>query len=528
MALITDPDLLSTTEVTFDAPNKTIQLNIAGNLSTDGVTLQCLYSYCKEEWKSGIGDNVNLIKYPFPILAITEEKFELISSWDFLNDSSRQLIRTGGWALNPAGTVQEEYAGVITLGSVGTGQVYYQQETAGSTTNVVLTGAVNQAIKTYGDATHGNFDYRAFLKLFCREYAKSYASVAISDIGVSAMTYQVYRFPLANADDLKIIDIDGDVDSLEPYISMDIEWFGSDQPRTIGVTEYQFRVIVEGASATLAEIYTFVQRQLRKATDIDAGAGSVIGKTCPPLLNFVGDTLYTLLYSTGNGTYIDNHQIAERPNLKPTDNTGTVRSYPTVSIVTLNFGSNLVADSNASFWVFFTNDDAGDNLGYDYGTANAIIVQSTDKFATTFRARTSNVATITTSTAHGLAIGDGVNVAAVGGTGYNGNFFVASVPDTTHFTYSNTAGDETETADTGGTITRLMAGKVGGASSEQFGYDYTYNVQRGTGSDGTNAPITTVSLGLSTAQFVSTTNTITTDPTAVSLVSPLERNYSNP
>jgi len=90
------------------------------------------------------------------------------------------------------------------------------------------------------------------------------------------------------------------------------------------------------------------------------------------------------------------------------------------------------------------------------------------------------------------------------------------------------AGDETETADTGGTITRLMAGKVGGASSEQFGYDYTYNVQRGTGSDGTNAPITTVSLGLSTAQFVSTTNTITTDPTAVSLVSPLERNYSNP
>ena len=80
MALITDPDLLSTTEVTFDAPNKTIQLNIAGNLSTDGVTLQCLYSYCKEEWKSGIGDNVNLIKYPFPILAITEEKFELISS----------------------------------------------------------------------------------------------------------------------------------------------------------------------------------------------------------------------------------------------------------------------------------------------------------------------------------------------------------------------------------------------------------------------------------------------------------------
>lgn len=53
MAKITDPDLLNQgTEVVFDATNKTIQLLVAGNISTDGVTGQALFSFCKEEWKT--------------------------------------------------------------------------------------------------------------------------------------------------------------------------------------------------------------------------------------------------------------------------------------------------------------------------------------------------------------------------------------------------------------------------------------------------------------------------------------------
>ena len=53
MAKLIDPDDLSQgTEVTFNTTLKTIALNQAGNLSTDGVTLQCLYSFCKEEWKN--------------------------------------------------------------------------------------------------------------------------------------------------------------------------------------------------------------------------------------------------------------------------------------------------------------------------------------------------------------------------------------------------------------------------------------------------------------------------------------------
>ena len=53
MALITDPDLLAQgTEVVFDTANKTIQLVKAGDLTDDGITLQAVYSFCKEQWIS--------------------------------------------------------------------------------------------------------------------------------------------------------------------------------------------------------------------------------------------------------------------------------------------------------------------------------------------------------------------------------------------------------------------------------------------------------------------------------------------
>ena len=65
MAKIIDPDLLAqATEVTITPITKLIKLNLAGDLSTDGVTLQCLYSFLKEEWK----DDASLIKYDFPTI----------------------------------------------------------------------------------------------------------------------------------------------------------------------------------------------------------------------------------------------------------------------------------------------------------------------------------------------------------------------------------------------------------------------------------------------------------------------------
>ena len=79
MAKIIDPDQLNQgTEVDFITGSKLIRLNYAGNLTNDGVSWQALYSFVKEEWKN----DDNLVRFPFPVLSITTEQFELINGWN--------------------------------------------------------------------------------------------------------------------------------------------------------------------------------------------------------------------------------------------------------------------------------------------------------------------------------------------------------------------------------------------------------------------------------------------------------------
>lgn len=158
MAIITDPTLLNQgTEVTINTGARTITLNIAGNLSNDGVTLQALYSFFKEEWK----DDPLLIPHPFPIVAITPERFDWVDDWQPVNDTTRKLIRTAGWReLDSLSVIQKEFAGIITLGTFEdpiNDLVYYQQGTDHTDTNAAInfdfTGPVNEAVKTYDNVT---------------------------------------------------------------------------------------------------------------------------------------------------------------------------------------------------------------------------------------------------------------------------------------------------------------------------------------------------------------------------------------
>jgi hypothetical protein len=72
----------------------------------------------------------------------------------------------------------------------------------------------------------------------------------------------------------------------------------------------------------------------------------------------------------------------------------------------------------------------------------------------TNKALTSNVATLTTSAAHGLAVGMEIVVAGVDAT-FNGTYTIATVPTTTTLTYAKTASNVTSTAATG-TITSVV------------------------------------------------------------------------
>lgn len=387
MALITDPDSVlyeintytGTKEVFIDLVNKKIQLTVVGALSSDGITLKAIYSLLKDVWLA----SSEAIKYQFPMVPITDESFELSNSWDFDKTGSGaaytpNLIRTGGWTRNNASSVMlEQWAGVVTLGTIQAGgQVYCTQESgAVAGTNFFLTGAVNQAIQTYSDpngdgSTADGFDYRGYLKLFIREQANAYATSQLSDIGVSGnMANQVYRFPLADADDSKVTIADVTVDAY----GVTITWYAAAQARTVNGVSRDFHVIIDGNSHTKEEIYMAVQSALRKATDIDAGAGAKYGKLTNELLYFVGSDLYTRLDSTG-GVFIDNTMAGDNNYFHYMADTGIQYGNARNAVLTLAIGDNLKNDASAIYRVFFTNDDAGSNLGYDYGTANAITV----------------------------------------------------------------------------------------------------------------------------------------------------------
>lgn len=530
MAKITDPDSIAqTTDVIFNTGARTIQVVATGAISntgssaTNGVTVQCIYSFTKEEWRT----DANLIKFPFPFVAITAEQFELVNGWTWADTTTEQLMRDAGWAVrNGSNAITEMWANITTLGSfnAGSDQAYFQQETAGASADFNFSGEVNQAIQIVddpnGDGAYGDgYDRRAYLKVFLREENKLFDSYDLiaeqsptDEAGVTQMTYRKYALPLSNGTDLKYVETDTNIGSNTPYTDIDIEYlvgnnfYTTDQgtyavddvvqdgagrwyictgagttdatdyadlgtmagagtatftsfagERQIGTDYYAFSVIVDGNvddtdnNALKQEIYEKVQYSLRQNTDIDAGAGTVTGKTADDLLEFVGDTLVTQ-----PGVYIDDFNSADTNSITFTDANGAAQTFPFVAAGSILFNDVAQADTDGfKYTVFFTNDDAGANAGNDFGTAAAVII------------------------------------------------------------------DDNSSTDIDGTATAT--------ASVSFDYDYDNNLQRGGGSAGTDVPYTAVGLGLGNAQYVLTTGNITRSTNnVISYVAAQERVYLNP
>ena len=370
MAIIIDPDNLAlTTDIVIDTTAKTVEIKTTGSVqnagSTGGVSGQALYSWLKEQWKT----SSTFIKYPFPMEAITPEQFEFKDGWAPKNDATRNLIRSAGWAEKDAsGVTKRKYMGVVSLGSIGGSDQPYFRWNTGSKTNFAFIGPINQAVQIYGDAANGNFDYSDggdTFTIYVREQGKTYGSSNNTAIGASTLTYQTYRFPLSNATDLKVSASDATISSSAPWNQIQVEFFGTDQMRNIDGTSAPFRIVVTdgSGSATTQQIYEKIQWSLRQNTDIDAGAGSVIGATADAILSFVGDTLVgaTSVAIDGlNANYLNSVELYDKNGVK--------RLYPFVAAGTINFGSN--AGSGDFKYVMYFNSG--------FGSDSAIIVQDKD------------------------------------------------------------------------------------------------------------------------------------------------------
>jgi len=365
MAKIVDPSDLAldvngsptSEEVAIITDAKTVQLRIAGDLdddspgATSGVTLQCLYSFLKEEWKT----DAVLNKFKFPLKAIYEAKFLWQYGWQPADAQTRDLIRDAGWREIDA----SEKACIISLGSQydDTQQGNYQQVTGfdQATTDFDKTGPVDEAVEIFNGG-----DLRGYLKLYLREWERTYSDYnLLTEQGFSALTYIAYRAPLANADDIKntgttqgYVDADND-----PYNTMDLQYYvgrlfeqaavsgyligdvvrDGDTParwarcdgdgdissahdgpwasfvgsasweaypgeRQIGTDYYAFNRAVQYSGIATApdadELYKFCQNELTKAEDINTDLevdsyGTVNGEVAVRLAYYVGDTLHS-------------------------------------------------------------------------------------------------------------------------------------------------------------------------------------------------------------------------------------------
>lgn len=374
MPKIIDPDsLIVGTNLTVNTTTKQITLTAAGALiAKDGVTLQALYSKLVELWTTATYN-----KFPFPIYTIDARSGQFQvgtdgstpNGWTFATDATRQMIRDAGWSeFSAGGDLLRQYVGLVALASgfPAGAQFYYQRDAAGAAINFTFTDAPNEGIQVFGDAANGNFDDRDFFKIYSREPGFTYDDAVLADVGEIATGAFKVSLPVTVAADTKITADDATVAGSAPYTGIDATYFATNQSKTIGGGSFPFRVVVDGNNATLEQIYTKAQYMLRQVGDIDAGAGTVPGKTANQLMYFLGDTLYTTL-----GVFIENIQPNDINRIVLLDQNGVPRTYPFAAAGTLTFNAALQGAGSYYRMYFGALPSAGD----DFGEAGAVTVK---------------------------------------------------------------------------------------------------------------------------------------------------------
>lgn len=537
---VSDPDQLgyvvdttfgtATDEIVIDTSAKTIALKVTGNLGTDGVTIKAVYSKLKDAWSV----DTTLIRFPFPMGPITDEQFEMINgwNWDTTNTSGAatqntvQLLRTGGWSVvNDSGNVTEQWAGIITLGSLGdSDQVYYQQvnpDTAPA--NFTLTGPVNQAVQIIrddnGDSNYtdgSDFDKRTYFKIFVREWQKIYAQSEIADIGVSSLNYQAYRFPLTNAADLKVtkteVEIDGNSDGTPDtgvYANINITYLRD-------ANDAVYNVI--GDYETTGTAYDI--------GDVVRDTGNSRWYKC--ILGYTSDATQPSSNGTNWAAYEGERLIGA--NYYPftviidgdttvgQSGSGAARTTEIYEAVQYFLRQNIDIDQNANGTV---NGNTADSLLRFVGDN---LVTSAGVYVDSFNTQDTNSITFTDGTGQtrtfpyvaAFTVNFGANLT----NDANAKYWVF---------FTNANGNQF------GTLSAIivkdkddvdMAGDVSARTSVSHSFNYDSNVQGGR-TAGTDAAVTVVGIGLTTGQYVKATSTIArSTANTASLVAALERNYS--
>lgn len=267
------------------------------------------------------------------------------------------------------------------------------------------------------------YDFDNYFKIYNREKARTYAEQAISQVGVTQINYQAYRIPLATTIDSNLQTAGVDISDTtlgiggDTYAGIGVSFHQSPVQYVVNGIPYDFNVTIEANQRSIAAVYQYVQGLLRtpsRTTDA-AQAGTAytsmnslsavgfgtgdrggrneygndlrVGVTEEPLLEFIGNTLNAKLrndiYSeTGgaanHGVYIKNVSSGQLTDVVYYDNLGQPRTEPFVSSYDLVFNTNLNADGDARFWIFFDTDETLPGITTTFSLTDAGVVGASD------------------------------------------------------------------------------------------------------------------------------------------------------
>jgi hypothetical protein len=380
-------------------------------------------------------------------------------------------------------------------------------------------------------------------------YGKTFGQATLTTIGETALENRLFAFPLANAADLKIVATDAEIDGDSPYTGMSLTFYDTPQSKGGGGElvggPYNFGMVLDCNGGTSQQVYEWTQRQLRKTTDIDAGAGTVIGRCMDGLMRFLGDALEAgsvdggLTFPTnplggGSGLYLDDLAAASKNATTLFDNTGAQRSYPVTVTVTLDFNDTLIDDTVAAYTLYWdrTIRNTVSDLVITAGTgANGTFVSSGAHLPASLNRGAGGFVRVSGLTGADAAMNGVYQVTVLDSTSL---WHVTRYDGETIVTASQTSCSVDENCiDTPDAIIvkdNLSADVTGLATSDYgFGYDYSNNVQGGHAA-GTDAYVKAKAIGQATAQYTqsSVMQIQSGINLTVPLVSAIERNFENP
>lgn len=541
MAKLIDPDDLNqSTEVVISTAAKTIQLLVAGNLvdtptgATSGVTGKAFYSFLKEEWKSDTALN----KFRFPLQMIYEAQFIWINGWAPADQQTRDLIRDAGFQE----TDGRENACIISLGSFNDSTVSaYYSNVAGldqTTSSFDKPGELNENIQIKG--TGGTPDTTDYFKAFLRADQDTYAEYnLLTEQGLDALTYQAYRLPLASGVDNDAVDDwtqvgttgTGSISGVT-YSQLSVDYIQGTGYVTATARSYVLNEIVQDLAGRW---YRCTTAGTADATDIN-DLGTMGGAGTAVFTAFEGER------QIGTNYYAFNRIIDANDTGLTAARIPEIHSWAQYQ---LSLSSNINADTTGTTFGTVNGDVARLLTSVVAGKLNT----APGVYVDNFDVNDKNDINFFDITVDGGVDSEYVPLVstqrnfpfvAAGTLNFSQNLVDAYTADNTSTKYTmyftnddagDNAGNDFDTS--GAIIVNDNSGTpiTGDITSTSIGFDYDYsnNVQRGTGSDGTDAPVTIVAIAHDGAQWVESTGTITEATGLTFNVNANdELNYSNP